>query len=65
MFYRAMEAEKVHAILYKQAKEAVAGGQDLPDVPIHVCRVCGFTMDGNAPETCPICGTPKVNFTTF
>jgi len=65
MFHRAMEAEKVHAVLYKKAKEAVTKGQDLAPVSIHVCRVCGFTMDGNAPDSCPLCGVSKDKFTTF
>ena len=28
-----------------------------------VCKVCGFiSIDGNAPERCPVCGAPKVSF---
>ena len=36
----AMEAEKVHAELYKKAKEAVRQGQDIEFQPVHVCQVC-------------------------
>jgi rubrerythrin len=61
----ALAAEKVHANLYKKAKEAVEGGQDVDLGPIHVCQVCGFTMEGDAPEICPVCGTPKDKFTQF
>ena len=64
-FYRAMAAEKVHASIYKKAKEAVQKGGDLDAEPIHVCTVCGFTMEGTAPENCPICGASKVKFVAF
>ena len=29
---------------------------------IHVCAVCGFTMEGDAPDKCPVCGAPKDKF---
>lgn len=61
----ALAAEKVHANLYKKANEAVEGGQDVDLGPIHVCQVCGFTMEGDAPEICPVCGTSKDKFTQF
>lgn len=61
----ALAAEEVHAKLYKKAKEAVEGGRDTELGPIHVCQVCGFTMEGDAPDICPVCGTPKDKFTRF
>lgn len=61
----ALEAEKVHAGLYKKAMESVQNGQDVDDMPIHVCQVCGFTVEGDAPDTCPVCGSPKDKFTRF
>jgi len=61
----AMAAEKVHAAAYKRAKEAVDKGKDMEEKPIHVCSVCGFTMEGDAPDKCPICGAPKEKFVTF
>ncbi len=61
----ALAAEKVHAAVYKKAKKAVDKGGDLEAKPIHVCSVCGFTMEGDAPDKCPICGSPKEKFVTF
>ena len=61
----AMAAEKVHASIFKKAKEAADKDGDLDAKPIHVCTVCGFTMEGVAPENCPICGAPKEKFVTF
>lgn len=61
----ALEAEKVHAGLYRKAKQAVEKEEDLEFKPIHVCQVCGFTVEGEAPELCPVCGSPKEKFTRF
>ena len=61
----AMEAEKVHAGLYARAKEAVVGGGDMTTLAIFVCPVCGYTMEGEAPERCPVCGAPGSKFVTF
>ncbi len=61
----AMAAEKVHAAIYKKAIEAIDKGGDLDANPIHVCSVCGFTMEGKAPDKCPVCGAPKEKFVLF
>jgi rubrerythrin len=64
-FNAALAAEKVHAGLYKRAKEAVDRGKDLDSFPIHVCSVCGFTVEGEAPDKCPVCGAPREKFVKF
>lgn len=64
-FQRAMEAEKVHRALYQRAKQAVDGGADLGIGDIWVCGQCGFTMEGEAPDKCPLCGAPKSAFKKF
>ncbi len=61
----ALAAEKVHAGLYKKAAEAVAGGKDADFVSIQVCGVCGWTAEGEAPDKCPVCGSPKTKFKAF
>jgi rubrerythrin len=30
---------------------------------VFVCEVCGNTVYGEAPDTCPVCGAPKAKFT--
>ncbi len=62
---RAMEAEKVHAKLYSQAEQALETKTDLPAKDIFVCEVCGFTMEGEAPERCPICGAVHARLRKF
>ena len=40
----ALEAEKIHAELFKEAQEAAKKGNDLDIGPIYVCPVCGHTV---------------------
>jgi rubrerythrin len=65
MFNAALKAEVVHAALYKRAKETVAAGKDLALPEVHVCALCGFTMEGPPPDTCPVCNAPKDKFVKF
>ncbi len=61
----AREAEKVHAEMYKEAKEAVESKQDAKAGKIYVCPVCGWTGEGELPDNCPICNAKKEQFKTF
>jgi rubrerythrin len=54
--------EKIHHGLYEEALKAVSGGQKLPDKPYFVCQVCGYTVAGEAPDKCPVCGALKIKF---
>ena len=56
MFGYAVEAEAVHAELYKLALETVSQGKDLAETKFYLCPVCGHIEAGNPPATCPICG---------
>jgi len=58
----ANKVEKIHHALYEKALKAVAGGQKLEGKSFFVCQVCGYTVEGTAPEKCPICGAPKSRF---
>ena len=61
----ALQAEKVHAQLYTQALEAAKAGKDMELGKVWVCSVCGFTMEGEAPDRCPVCNTPHNRFQEF
>ncbi len=61
----ALEAEKVHAELYDQAKTAVEGRQDADIGDIYICEVCGWTGTGEPPDRCPLCGAPASRFRLF
>ncbi len=58
-------AEKVHAKLYNAAKPKAEAKQDVEAKEIWVCSACGFTMEGEAPDVCPICGTKHEKFRKF
>lgn len=55
MFGYAVEAEKVHAALYRKALEAVQNGEDIKESDVWLCPVCGHIELGTPPEKCPIC----------
>ena len=61
-FNYANEVEKIHHKLYKKALEAVEKGNDLKQTEIYVCSVCGYTHEGEPPETCPVCKAKKQAF---
>ena len=61
----ALEAEKIHAQMYTKAKEAAEKGQDIELKTVYICPVCGYTVEGEAPEYCPICGAPRDKFKAF
>jgi rubrerythrin len=61
----AIEAEKIHSVLYGQAKSVATAGQDLVVGQVYVCPVCGFTHIGEPPDRCPICNTKKERFEVF
>jgi rubrerythrin len=58
-FNFANEVEKVHAELYRKALENLGKNET---VDYFVCQVCGNTVEGEAPDTCPICGAKKEMF---
>jgi rubrerythrin len=59
-FKWALEAEKVHEQLYRQALSGI--GKETETYDYYVCPVCGFTHARNAPDKCPVCGTPAAKF---
>ena len=61
-FEYANQVEQIHHGLFDEALKAFEAGQQLKDEPYFVCPVCGYTVGGEAPERCPICGTPRDRF---
>jgi rubrerythrin len=58
-FMWANEVEKIHARLYREALENLGKNKE---VDYYVCGLCGNTVEGEPPETCPICGAVKKMF---
>lgn len=61
-FRQANEVEEIHHGLFTEALKSLEAGEQLSDEPYYVCQVCGNTVLTEAPERCPICGTPASNF---
>ncbi len=64
-FKWAYETEKMHKKLFEKAKKAVDKKGDAKLGSVQVCEVCGYTLEGKAPDKCPICGARKNKFTAF
>jgi len=58
----AAKVEAVHQKMLQEALKNIETGSDIDDSEYYVCGVCGFPAVGEAPERCPICGSPREKF---
>jgi rubrerythrin len=58
-FNFANEVEKIHAGLFQKALKVMEGKEM---VDIYVCPVCGYTVEGEPPDNCPVCQALKKLF---
>jgi len=61
----ALEAEKVHIEMYKQAIGLVKSDKDMKLDRVYVCPVCGYTALEEVDPCCPVCGAPREKFRVF
>jgi rubrerythrin len=61
-FNWANKVEQIHHGLYQQALKDVEAGKKKELKPYYVCEKCGNTVEGEAPDKCPVCGAPKTMF---
>ncbi|QJA06584.1 rubrerythrin family protein [Thermosulfurimonas marina] len=61
-FFFANEAEKMHAAIFERALMYVKEGKDVPVDRLYVCPVCGYTLEGERPDKCRVCGTEGSKF---
>jgi len=61
-FEWANAVEEIHYNLYQEMLKLIKAKQTPKDEVYYVCPVCGNTVAGNAPDTCPICSTPGSKF---
>ncbi len=65
-FHYALNAEKIHAKMYGEAKEKAEEDKDIEKKDIYICPVCGYTYMGDEPpDKCPVCGASKSMFVKF
>lgn len=60
----AIDAEKVHAERFAQAKAMVEQGRDLEAQGIYLCPVCGY-IGFEKEEKCPLCGCVSDKFIEY
>jgi rubrerythrin len=58
-FNYANEVEKIHAQLFQKALDTM---EQKKVKDIYVCPTCGYTVEGEPPDNCPICKTQKKHF---
>jgi len=58
-FSYANEVEKIHAKLYQDALDNL---ENQEEVDYYVCSVCGYTCEGEPPDTCPVCKSKSKAF---
>ena len=61
-FDLANKVEEIHHGLYESALNMLEKSQVMDEKPYYVCQYCGNTVEGEAPERCPVCGAPKRMF---
>ena len=61
-FDLANKVEKIHHGLYREALSDLEKGTTRELKPFYVCQVCGNTVEGEAPDKCPVCGASKQMF---
>lgn len=64
-FHFALEAEKIHADLFKKAQDAAKEGKDMELKAVYICPICGHTILDGAPDNCPVCGAKKEMYKEF
>lgn len=61
-FNWANEVEKIHGELYTNFLERLKAGEELEEKDFYVCGVCGYTVEGEVQDNCPICRAVKDKF---
>ena len=61
----ALEAEKIHASMYEVARQSAVERKDIALGVMQICHVCGHTVEGDAPDKCPVCGATRDKFRAF
>ncbi len=61
-FNLANKVEQIHHKLFQAALKNLENGREFKDAPYYVCQVCGNTVEGEAPDRCPICGSTRDKF---
>lgn len=61
-FDLANQVEEIHHAMFSDFLSKLEQNEMIEEKPIYVCQYCGNTVEGEAPDKCPICGAPKKMF---
>ncbi len=61
-FEHANQVEEIHYDLFQAALKALDSPETTTEASYFVCQICGNTVEGEAPEKCPVCGAPRSQF---
>ena len=61
-FDMANQVEQIHHGLFNAALDNLNKGKAVGEKPFFVCQVCGNTVEGEAPDKCPVCSVPAKMF---
>jgi rubrerythrin len=61
-FDMANKVEQIHHKLYSEALGRLDQGKEEQVKPMYVCQRCGNTVEGEAPDRCPVCGASRTMF---
>ena len=59
VFAQAGDVEAEHAKLYRKALDHLIAQRS---TDYYVCTICGHIAEREPPESCPVCGAPKLRF---
>lgn len=61
-FDLADKVEQIHFGLFESALGQLDRSEAVAEKSYYVCQFCGNTVEGEAPDTCPVCGAPRNMF---
>jgi rubrerythrin len=61
----AFEAEKIHKTIYAAIEPKAEAKQDISLGKVFICSTCGYTVEGEPPDKCPVCATVAAKFVSF
>ena len=64
-FEYSYNTEKEHKRLFEKAVRAIEKERDVELGHVVVCNICGFTIEGETPDKCPLCNASKEKYTAF
>ncbi|MFC2020412.1 rubrerythrin family protein [Chloroflexota bacterium] len=59
-FELANKVEQIHHGLYQDALDRLEKSESMELKTFYVCQYCGNTVEGDAPEKCPVCGVERM-----